>query len=124
AARRFDSGLGRSPTRLHLVPSDQDARPMSSLNSFNARSTLSAGGKTYTYYDLSAASANGLGDISKLPMSLKVLLENLLRAEDGVAVKKADILAMTSWLINKGKNEVEIEFSPARVLMQDFTGVP
>ncbi len=97
---------------------------MQSLNSFNARSTLSAGGKTYTYFDLGKASANGLGDISKLPMSLKVLLENLLRAEDGVAVKKADILAMTSWLVNKGKNEVEIAFSPARVLMQDFTGVP
>jgi len=97
---------------------------MSSLNSFNARSTLSVGGKSYAYFDLKAASANGLGDISKLPMSLKVLVENLLRAEDGVAVKKADILAMTSWLVNKGKNEVEIAFSPARVLMQDFTGVP
>ncbi len=97
---------------------------MPSLNSFNARSTLSAGGKTYVYFDLKKASENGLGDISKLPMSLKVLLENLLRAEDGVAVKKADILAMTSWLVNRGKNEVEINFSPARVLMQDFTGVP
>ena len=97
---------------------------MSSVNSFNARSTLSVGGKTYAYYDLNKASQNGLGDISKLPMSLKVLLENLIRTEDGVAVKKADILAMTSWLVNKGKNEVEIAFSPARVLMQDFTGVP
>jgi aconitate hydratase len=97
---------------------------MPSLNSFNARTTLSVGGKSYTYFDLQAASANGLGDISKLPVSLKVLVENLLRAEDGVAVKKADILAMTSWLVNKGKNEVEIAFSPARVLMQDFTGVP
>ncbi|MGQ0531218.1 MAG: aconitate hydratase AcnA [Caulobacteraceae bacterium] len=97
---------------------------MPSLNSFNARTTLSAGGKTYAYLDLNKASENGLGNISKLPMSLKVLLENLLRAEDGAAVKKADILAMTSWLVNKGKNEVEIAFSPARVLMQDFTGVP
>jgi aconitate hydratase len=97
---------------------------MPSLNSFNARSTLNVGGKSYAYFDLQAASANGLGDISKLPMSLKVLVENLLRAEDGVAVKQADILAMTSWLVNKGKNEVEIAFSPARVLMQDFTGVP
>ncbi len=97
---------------------------MPSLNSFNARTTLSAGGKSYTYFDLKAASANGLGDISRLPTSLKVLLENLLRTEDGVAVKAADILAMTSWLVNKGKNEVEIAFSPARVLMQDFTGVP
>src|SRR5262245_12607280 len=97
---------------------------MSSLNSFNSRSTLSVGGKTYAYFDLAKASANGLGDISRLPMSLKVLLENLLRAEDGVVVKKHDILAMTSWLVNRGKNEVEIAFSPARVLMQDFTGVP
>ena len=97
---------------------------MPSLNSFAARSTLSVGAKTYAYFDLNKASANGLGDISRLPMSLKVLLENLLRTEDGVAVKKADILAMTSWLVNKGKNEVEIAFSPARVLMQDFTGVP
>ncbi|HYD88455.1 MAG TPA: aconitate hydratase AcnA [Vitreimonas sp.] len=97
---------------------------MSSANSFNARSTLSVGGKTYAYYDLGKASQNGLGDIAKLPMSLKVLLENLIRTEDGVAVKKADIVAMTAWLLNKGKNEVEIAFSPARVLMQDFTGVP
>ena len=97
---------------------------MPSLNSFNARTTLSAGGKTFTYFDLNKAAQNGLGDISKLPLSLKVLLENLLRTEDGVAVKKADILAMTSWLVNKGKNEVEIAFTPARVLMQDFTGVP
>ncbi|MEQ1819572.1 MAG: aconitate hydratase AcnA [Terricaulis sp.] len=97
---------------------------MPSLNSFNARSSISAGGKSFTYFDLKAASANGLGDISRLPISLKVLLENLLRTEDGVAVKNADILAMTSWLVNKGKNEVEIAFSPARVLMQDFTGVP
>jgi aconitate hydratase len=97
---------------------------MPSLNSFNARTTISAGGKSYSYFDLNKASANGLGDISKLPISLKVLLENLLRTEDGIAVKKADILAMTSWLVNKGKNEVEIAFSPARVLMQDFTGVP
>ena len=93
---------------------------MPSLNSFNARSTLSAGGKTYAYFDLNKAGENGLGDISKLPISIKVLLENLLRAEDGVAVTKADILAMTSWLVNRGKNEVEIAFSPARVLMQDF----
>ncbi len=97
---------------------------MPSLNSFNARTTLSAGGKSYAYFDLKRAAENGLGDISKLPVSLKVLVENLLRTEDGIAVKKADILAMTSWLVNKGKNEVEIAFTPARVLMQDFTGVP
>jgi aconitate hydratase len=97
---------------------------MPSLNSFQSRSTLSVGGKTYTYFDLNKASANGLGNIAKLPMSLKVLLENLLRTEDGVAVKKADVQAMSGWLSNRGKTEVEIAFSPARVLMQDFTGVP
>ena len=97
---------------------------MPSLNSFNARSTLSAGGRTYAYFDLNRAAQNGLGDISKLPMSLKVLLENLLRTEDGIAVKQADIKAMATWLANRGKTEAEIAFSPARVLMQDFTGVP
>ncbi|MET0183375.1 MAG: aconitate hydratase AcnA [Caulobacterales bacterium] len=97
---------------------------MPSLDSFNCRRTITAGAKTYTYYDLNEASKNGLGDISALPVSLKVLLENLLRTEDGVAVKKADIAAMAAWLQNRGRTEVEIAFSPARVLMQDFTGVP
>ncbi len=97
---------------------------MPSLNSFNARSTLSAGGKTYAYFDLNRAAQNGLGDVSRLPVSLKVLLENLLRTEDGVAVKQADIKAMATWIANRGKTEAEIAFSPARVLMQDFTGVP
>jgi aconitate hydratase len=97
---------------------------MTSQDSFSARSTISAGGKSYAYFDLGKASANGVGDIARLPISLKVLLENLLRTEDGVAVKPADILAMAAWLQNRGKTEVEIAFSPARVLMQDFTGVP
>jgi aconitate hydratase len=97
---------------------------MASLDSFNCRKTLDVDGMSYAYFDLNEASKNGLGDLSKLPVSLKVLLENLLRTEDGVAVKKADIQAMATWLVNKGKTEVEIAFSPARVLMQDFTGVP
>ncbi|MGE0829682.1 MAG: aconitate hydratase AcnA [Hyphomonadaceae bacterium] len=97
---------------------------MPSFNSFNARTTLDVGAKSYLYFDLGLAAQNGLGDISRLPISLKVLLENLLRAEDGVAVKKDDILAMAKWLDNRGKEEVEIAFTPARVLMQDFTGVP
>ncbi len=97
---------------------------MPSKNSFNARATLNAAGKTYAYFDMNAASRNGLGDIAQLPISLKVLLENLLRTEDGVAVKKGDISAIAGWLKNRGKDEVEIAFSPARVLMQDFTGVP
>ncbi len=97
---------------------------MPALNSYNSRRTLSVGGKSYSYFDLNLAAQNGLGDISRLPISLKVLLENLLRTEDGVAVKKPDIAAIAGWLNKRGKEEVEIAFSPARVLMQDFTGVP
>ncbi len=97
---------------------------MPSLDSFSCRRSLSVGGAAYDYFDLNEAAKNGLGDIAALPVSLKVLLENLLRAEDGVAVKKADIMAMAAWLANRGKDEVEIAFTPARVLMQDFTGVP
>ena len=97
---------------------------MPSLNSFNSRQTLTVGDKTYVYYSLEAASKNGLGDVSKLPVTLKILLENLLRAEDGVTVTKADIEAVAKWVENKGKIEHEIAFRPARVLMQDFTGVP
>ena len=95
-----------------------------SHNSFNAKATLEAGGKTYTYYDLKAAEAAGLEGVSRLPASLKVLLENLLRNEDGVSVTKADIEAVAAWTVNKGSVEHEIAFRPARVLMQDFTGVP
>jgi aconitate hydratase len=97
---------------------------MPSLDSFKARKTLQAGGKTYVYYSLEAAAQNGLGDISRLPASLKVLLENMLRFEDGKTVSKADIQAFAAWLNDKGKAEHEINYRPARVLMQDFTGVP
>ena len=95
-----------------------------SLDSFKCQKTLTAGGKTYVYYSLPVAEANGLKGIAQLPFSMKVLLENLLRHEDGRTVKKADIAAMAEWLNNKGKTETEIGFRPARVLMQDFTGVP
>ena len=97
---------------------------MPSLDSFKSRKTLKVGAKTYAYYSLEAAAQNGLGDISRLPVSLKVLLENLLRFEDGKTVTKADIQAFAAWLNDKGKAEVEIAYRPARVLMQDFTGVP
>jgi aconitate hydratase len=93
-------------------------------NSFNARQTLKVGDKTYTYYSLVEAEKNGLKGASKLPFSMKVLLENLLRYEDGRTVTKADIQAVAEWLNNKGKDEKEIAYRPARVLMQDFTGVP
>jgi aconitate hydratase len=95
-----------------------------SLDSFKSRKTLKVGAKTYTYYSLAAAEKNGLKGISKLPFSMKVVLENLLRFEDGRSVKKEDIEACAAWLANKGKKEHEIAFRPARVLMQDFTGVP
>ena len=95
-----------------------------SLDSFKCKRSLTAGGKTYVYYSLPDAEKNGLTGISKLPFSMKVLLENLLRHEDGRTVKKADIEAMVAWLGSKGKSKAEIGFRPARVLMQDFTGVP
>ena len=96
---------------------------MASLDSFNSRRTLDAGGKTYTYFDLKEAEKNGLAGISSLPFSLKVLLENLLRFEDGTTVTKADIEAVAKWLDTRSSDH-EIAFRPARVLMQDFTGVP
>src|SRR3974390_730365 len=96
---------------------------MTSLDSFKCQKPLKVGGKTYVYYSLAAAEKNGLKGISKLPYSMKVLLENLLRNEDGRTVKKDDILAVSKWL-KKRALEHEIAFRPARVLMQDFTGVP
>ncbi len=91
-------------------------------DSLKTRRTLAVGGKSYEYFSLEAASKT-LGDISRLPFSLKVLLENLLRFEDGRSVKVDDIKAMAAWLSAR-KSETEIGFRPARVLMQDFTGVP
>ncbi len=101
----------------------KDVAPVS-LDSFKCRKTLSAGGKTYTYYSLPEAEKNGLAGISKLPFSMMVLLENLLRHEDGRTVTKTDIENVAAWLTDRGKAGKEIGFRPARVLMQDFTGVP
>jgi aconitate hydratase len=97
---------------------------VSKIDSFKCRKTLNVGGKDYTYYSLIEAEKNGLEGISKLPYSMKVLLENLLRNEDGNSVKKADIQAVANWLNDKGATGYEIAYRPARVLMQDFTGVP
>ncbi|MTI18402.1 aconitate hydratase AcnA [Rhodobacteraceae bacterium RKSG542] len=94
-----------------------------SLNSFGAKQSLKVGDKTYTYYSLPEAEKNGLEGISKLPNSLKVVLENLLRFEDGRTVTKEDIQAVAEWLLER-KSSHEISYRPARVLMQDFTGVP
>ncbi|MBD0413981.1 aconitate hydratase AcnA [Oryzicola mucosus] len=95
-----------------------------SLDSFNCRRTLTAGGKDYIYYNLLEAEKNGLTGASQLPYSMKVLLENLLRNEDGRSVTKESIQAVANWLVDKGTAGVEIAYRPARVLMQDFTGVP
>ena len=88
------------------------------------RKTLTAGGKTYAYYSIAAAEAAGLGDFSKLPAALKVVLENMLRFEDGKTVGVDDIKAFAEWAKLGGQNPREIAYRPARVLMQDFTGVP
>ena len=98
--------------------------PMSSLDSLGARRQLDVGSTSYAYYSLPAAEAAGLHGISRLPVSMKVLLENLLRNEDGVTVGEDDLKAFATWVENGGRVQHEISFRPARVLMQDFTGVP
>jgi aconitate hydratase len=97
-----------------MLPTGQD--------SLKTRSTLEAGGKTYSYYSLAKA-AEALGDISRLPFSMKVLLENLLRFEDGQSVTRDDLQCMVDWQKERSIAR-EIQYRPARVLMQDFTGVP
>jgi aconitate hydratase len=94
-----------------------------SLDSFKARKTLQVGDKTYTYFSIPEAEKNGLEGVSRLPYSLKVVLENLLRFEDGRTVTEADIRACAEWLVTRQSSH-EISYRPARVLMQDFTGVP
>ena len=94
-----------------------------SPDSFKCRTTLKVGSKTYEYFSLPDAERNGLAGISKLPFSLKVLIENLLRHEDGRSVNADDIRAVVDWLKDKTSTR-EIAYRPARVLMQDFTGVP
>jgi aconitate hydratase len=93
-------------------------------DSFHSRKTLSVEGKDYVYYDLQEAERNGLAGASRLPFSMKVLLENLLRNEDGRTVTADDIRAVANWIHDKGTAGHEIAYRPARVLMQDFTGVP
>ncbi|GAA4216974.1 aconitate hydratase [Sagittula marina] len=93
-------------------------------DSAKTRKTLEAGGQTVAYYSIPAAEAAGLGDFSKLPAALKVVLENMLRFEDGKTVTQDDIKAFSDWATNGGKGDRELAYRPARVLMQDFTGVP
>jgi aconitate hydratase len=94
-----------------------------SLDSFKARKTLQVGDKTYTYFSIPEAEKNGLEGVSRLPYSLKVVLENLLRFEDNRTVTADDIRAVARWLTTRTSDH-EISYRPARVLMQDFTGVP
>ncbi|CAN7166833.1 aconitate hydratase AcnA [Phenylobacterium sp. LjRoot164] len=97
---------------------------MASNDSLKTRRELVVGDKTYVYYSLRAAEEAGLSNVARLPVSMKVLLENLLRNEDGTTVGADDLKALAAWIDNKGAVEHEISFRPARVLMQDFTGVP
>ena len=92
-------------------------------NSFNSLTKISVNGKSYNFYSLKEAEKNGLAGISKLPKSLKVLLENLLRFEDDITVNKNQIEAIKNWLKSKSSN-TEIAYRPARVLLQDYTGIP
>jgi len=96
---------------------------MASKDSFNCRREMKVGDKTYVYFDLKEAEKNGLDGISRLPYTLKVLLENLLRREDGNLVTKAQIEAVRDWM-EKRSSHTEIAYQPARILLQDFTGVP
>jgi len=92
-------------------------------NSYKSLSDLEVNGKNFKYYSLKKAELNGLQGVSKLPKSLKVLLENLLRYEDDVSVNKNQIEAVKNWLDTK-KSKTEIAYRPARVLLQDYTGIP
>ncbi len=94
-----------------------------SLNSFKTRQTLTVGTESLDFYSLPALEAAGFPGVARLPFSLKILLENLLRREDNAFVKPDDIRALASWDLKKG-GETELSFMPARVLLQDFTGVP
>ena len=93
-------------------------------NSFGAQQLLGVGTRSYRIASIPHAERQGLSGASRLPVSLKIVLENLLRNEDGRTVSAADIEAVVRWLDDRGKANCEIAFRPARVLMQDFTGVP
>jgi aconitate hydratase len=96
---------------------------MSSLNSFGSRAMLTVDGTPYTIFRLDSLARLSGSNVDRLPFSLKVLLENLLRHEDDAFVKRSDIEALAKWDV-KGGVEKEIAFRPSRVLLQDFTGVP
>src|SRR5271155_1829651 len=95
---------------------------MKSLNSFHAAGELRAGGRTYQIFRLAALEQAGIATLARIPYSIKILLENLLRFEDGATVKKSDIEYVANW--DPKAPARDINFRPARVLLQDFTGVP
>ncbi len=97
--------------------------PSSARNPFNSKSTLAVGGKTYTYYDLNALSRQKIGHVEKLPFSIKVLLEAMLRNVDGFVVTNDDVMGLAKWNAKKPE-QMELPFMPGRVVLQDFTGVP
>src|SRR4029434_10337997 len=111
---------GRTPV---VRSSFFEVRLMATVNSFGTRTSLAVGGLRAQMYSLPTLQAGGFPGVERLPYSMKVLLENLLRHEDGRFVKAADIEAMATWDL-KGAAQKEISFAPARVLLQDFTGVP
>ena len=96
---------------------------MASQNSFNTRTSLTAAGRRFQYFSLPALEKAGFPGLARLPYSLKILLENLLRREDGRFVDADDIRTLAGWDVTS-KAAKEIAFMPARVLLQDFTGVP
>jgi aconitate hydratase len=118
----FRSAVPPRPCRS-VAPHGHEYSPMPTLNSFGARTTLASGRDTVHYFSLPALEKAGFPQAARLPYSLRILLENLLRTEDGAFVKHDDIAALAAW-DPKAYREKEIAFSPARVLLQDFTGVP
>ena len=96
---------------------------INSKNSFNSLDILKIADKSFKFFNLSKAEKNGLKGIKKLPKSLKVLLENLLRFEDDISVNKKQIEALANWLKTK-RSKMEIAYRPARILLQDYTGIP
>ena len=92
-------------------------------NSFGAQTTFSAGGKDYTVHSLEALAKRGF-DLAKMPFSIKIMLENVLRREDGVIVTAEHVESVARWTRERGRDQREMSFMPARVLLQDFTGVP
>src|SRR5438105_2041816 len=116
-------GSGSALHGQRLPRPSSEKTKMTHPNSFGSRSTLDVAGRQYTIFRLDSLSKLGGGNADRLPVSLKILLENLLRNEDGKFVKADDVRALASWDL-KGKVEKEIAFRTARVLLQDFTGVP